>query len=49
MLAVLTLAMVSGLTFPRARLTHVGQDALRSGELAFNEHRDEDYFTNAAS
>jgi hypothetical protein len=48
MLAILTLTMVSGLTFPGARLVHVGQNALTSGELAFNEHREEDYFTECS-
>jgi hypothetical protein len=45
---VLALAIVSGLTFPRARVVQVARNALASGELAFDEHRDEDYFTECA-
>lgn len=48
LLVVLALAMVSGLTFPRARVVQVARDALTSGELAFNEHREEDYFTECS-
>jgi hypothetical protein len=47
-LLVLFLAIVSGATLTRPRLISVAQEALASGELPFNAHRDEDYFTECS-
>jgi len=47
-LFVLILAVASGLTLTRDRLISVARDGLASGELAFDAHRDEDYFTECS-
>ena len=47
-LLVLILAIGSGVTLTRARLIQVAQNALTSGDLPFNTHRDEDYFTECS-
>jgi hypothetical protein len=48
LLAILALGMLSGMVFPRERVIHVGLDAFASGELAYDAHRDEDYFTECS-
>ena len=47
-LVILILATASAYTLSRARLIAVAQAALAEGELPFDTHRDEDYFTECS-